>query len=381
MAFESLRGQARSRSGGGSRNIALEVHRFDGEVVTGRDLETNETISVTLSADRTYNNRNPLSIYARGEGMIKKVIPGGVLLFAQVWEEKGVLAARDVKTVKVGPSDAVLVLTNVLARVGGQFQRKDSETWEQSAVVIGGDEAVAVNPGTVKAAALAALAADLPGRKGFVLRGISDGKAIAVRFGQPFEQVGEDFHPLDPESSWAKFLASDLVASGLTDDDGHSVSLSGEAIIGKIGEEGAWEIIPAVDAGFGRKTLEGLRKQGRDPSILFRFDSEKKGVGFVESIVAIGEDGDKYFLVAAVPTRSRATVFPMAYVPTVVAAPAVPALPATSESAGAGTGASGGGGGNGGGWEPPDDLDEEIPFLRTHDGSDRLLGKRSTWRI
>jgi len=42
---------------------------------------------------------------------------------------------------------------------------------------------------------------------------------------------------------------------------------------------------------------------------------------------------------------------------------------------------AGHGGGGGSGWEPPPDLDDEIPFALSYDASDSLLGKRTTFRI
>lgn len=367
MGFQSLKDKGRRRTGGGfSRNIALAVDRFEGETVFGTDLETGENIQLVLSETRTYVSkkgkaRNPLSVYAEGRGQIKQVEKGGVMFFSQVFEENGVLAARDVKTVKASPSDNVVVFIGDPARVDRPRQYNKNGPWSQKVLVLLPEKAVVVgDAAAAKAAAETALTLDLPGKKSFVLRGFSEEDGVlAVRFSARQEELESgDYRPLSMEEIWAEFLTAELSVSGQVDEEGHAFKLTGQDVLDHIGD-GVWEIIPALEAAYGPDTVAGFVEHNRDPSLFYRFDRnrEKGATGFCRSLVAIGVKGDSYFINAAMTLGSQdKTVYPMASIQTANVQPPAPSNQVSQPGQGAPSGAGASG------WDPPDDLDDEVPF-------------------
>ncbi len=388
MSFEGMKAVAKERPSGSSRNVAVEVKAFAGETVTGIDLESGNEVTTALSADRTYPRRPPLSIYATGgqleggEATVRQVHPGGVMLFLQCYESNGVLEAKEVRTLKAAPADKTTVLVDMLARVDRPFKRQSSGKWAQNVIVLADRDSVAVaSEADAKARALDALAAGGPGHKGFVLRGISGEAAVAVRFMQPYRQEGQNYVPLSGPEAWDAFLAKELTVSGLRGENGGFVTMAGAQVVAQVGSEGTWELVPCLQASFGSKTVEENQGRNHNPARQFQFDfnDDRSGTGFRPAIVALGEGNEGGFFVNHVATTSAFDPVPMAFVPTGIAQPEVPDLAAGGRPDGQGGTGSPPAGGSG--WEPPADLDDEIPFVLGCDGQDLLLGKRTAWGI
>lgn len=401
MAFKNLKNFG--GSGAPGRNFAIKVVGYDtkdtdakNHTVTGIDLATGQEVKIALHPTRTYANRPTIAEREKGTKRISAVKKGGLMVVSGTYfdDKIGAWSARGTNVADSTGKSTVAVVIRGMAKINHLQHSGEGKPYVRLDLMksVDGDprklDSIAVtSPDELAKAVASAFAWAAEVSKGFampkaVVRGMDEQGEVAY-----FEILGrynKDEKKYDTaEVALAKFAAdkeifvpgvsfmSDKTKDGAKRDKAIAMNLQkGSDLLAEISGQGyKWEVIPALSAHIGGKTVEASVKNNMDLSSPYRAnfeDKDSKALAILDSQAVIGDVDGSPFLLSCAPVdidRNQPRIS-LLYSPSANIAPTWPREKAAPEQAAG---------------KPGDELDgTAVPGRTVEDELDEVAGAQSS---
>ncbi len=336
MSFKNLKNSGGNGTPG--RNFAIKVVSYDtkdanpnNHTVTGVDLATGKEVKVALSEKRTYNNRPTIKERQDGTKRISAVKKNGLMVVSAAYfdDKLGAWSARGTNVADADGKSKVAVVIRGMGKINHLQHTGEGKPYVRLDLMksVEGEprklDAIAVTSAAELSKAVAsAFAWAAEASKGFampkaIVRGMDDNGDVAY-----FEILGrynKDEKKYDTaEIALAKFaedkevfvpgisFMSDKTKDGTKREKSIAMNLQkGADLMNEIGGEGyKWEVIPALSAHIGSKTVEASIKNKMDLSSPYRMnfeDKDSKALCILDSQAVIGDVEGSPFLMSCAP--------------------------------------------------------------------------------